>query len=341
MSFVTFIERQDRRVVLAEAFVLLLLVGLLDYATGRELSVSLFYAIVVLMVAWNCGARSALGFALLCSGIWWLANVNVHPYGGNWGYAWATFSRLVTFVFVAKAGAAVRAKQESDRLRIEALERAKALEHDIARISEHEQRRIGQDLHDGICQELAAIRCAISSLRDDFMERGLSEASSAGEVADMIGHAIVEVRNLARGIFPVQMEGAGLAAVLDELVATTRRLYRLPVSFEMQGEVNVSEPEVAMHLYRIAQEALSNAVKHASASHIAVRLGVGHGYLSLDISDDGVGFQKADGNADGMGLRTMQYRAELIGAKLEVDERREGVTISCRLPLSPPSTFPS
>ena len=335
MQLVTYLGQQPKWLVTAEASVLLGIVGVVDYATGRALSVSLLYAMIVLMVAWYVNGRLAIIFALLSTFIWWLANFDVHPFGGNWGYGWATLSRMATFLFVAKAGDVVKAKQESDQQRIEALERAKALEQDIARISEHEQRRIGQDLHDGICQELAAIRCAVSSLRDDLEAKGAPEASTTGEVAQMIGNAIIEVRNLARGIFPVQMEAAGLPAVLDELVENTSRLHRIAVSFEMIGDVKVEQPEVAMHLYRIAQEALSNAVKHGQATRIAVCVKMDKRGLKLSVTDDGTGFESARVATESMGLKTMRYRADLIGAAFSVKSGLDGVIVSCELPMPP------
>ena len=334
MQLVSYLCQQPKWLVILEASILLAMVGVLDYVTGRALSVSLLYAMIVLMIAWCVNARLALIFAILSGFIWWLANMDVHPFGGNWGYAWATLSRMATFLFVAKAGAAVKAKQESDQQRIDALERAKALEQDIARISEHEQRRIGQDLHDGICQELAAIRCAVSSLRDDLQEKNAPEAETTGEVAQMIGNAIIEVRNLARGIFPVQMEAAGLPAVLDELVESTRRLHRTAVTFEMIGDVKIADPEVAMHLYRIAQEALSNAIKHGQATRISVCIRINEQALKLTVTDNGQGFESSLVGNESMGLRTMRYRAGLIGAAFSVNSGLDGVTVTCELPLA-------
>jgi signal transduction histidine kinase len=334
MHLVSFIEQQSKRTQAIEALVMLAMLGTLDYVTGQGLSVSLLYSILVFIVAWFGERKFALIFATLCAVSWWWANMDVHPYGGRWGYAWATASRLASFIFVAVGSSALRSKQESDRQRIEALERAKALESEIARISEHEQRRIGQDLHDGICQVMAAIRCSASSVRDDLQAKGLPEAAASAEIADMLGAALIEIRQLARGIFPVQMEAAGLAAVLDELVETTRRLQRVPVFFETQGEVKVSSPEVAMHLYRIAQEALNNAIKHSGAKRISVALTEARGMLKMTVTDDGGGFDTRSDSKDGMGLNTMRYRAQLIGAELNISGGPGGVTVTCLLPIA-------
>ena len=336
MRIVTWIEQQSRRTQAVEALAALAVLGTVDYLTGQGLSVSLLYSFLIFVVAWFGDRKFAVVFAGLCAVSWWWANKDVQPYGGGWGYAWASVSRLVQFTFVAIGTSALKTKQDSDRQRIQALERAKDLESEITRISEHEQRRIGQDLHDGICQVLAAIRCQASSVRDDLQAKGLPEAAASAEIADMLGDVLIEIRNLARGIFPVQMEAAGLAAVLDELVETTQRLHRLPVSFKTEGDVNVSKPEVAMHLYRIAQEAVGNAVKHGGARHVSVKISQKGTGLTLTVADDGTGFTDAESSTDSMGLKTMRYRADLIGAELCIDSRPDGVIVTCRLPDNAP-----
>ena len=289
MRFVTLIEHQTPGVRVLVALVALTLLGTLDYFTGQGLSVSLLYSFLACVVAWFGSRRFSLLFAGLCAFSWWWANKDVHPYAGAWGDMWATASRLVSFLFVAIGSSALKTRQQADRQRIQALERAKALESEITRISEHEQRRIGQDLHDGICQTLAAIRCAASSLRDQMQLETLPQAGLVGEIADMLRDAIMETCSLVRGIFPVQMEAAGLPAVLDELAETTARLHGLEVSFEAKGGVQVPDPEAAMHLYRIAQEALGNAVRHSKARRISIRLAQEEGMLTLVVADDGGG----------------------------------------------------
>ena len=334
MRIVTFIERQMKRTQAVEALVALALLGLLDYSTGQWLSVLFLYSFLIFAVAWFGDRKFALGFAALCAATWWWANKDAHPYGGGWAYAWAAASRMASFVFVVFGSSALKTRRESDRQRILALERAKDLEREITRISEHEQRRIGQDLHDGVCQVLAAIRCSVSSVRDDLQARSAPEAEVTGEIAEMLRDAIVEIRHLARGIFPVQMESAGLQAVLDELVETTRRLHRVEISFETGGDVRIGNPEVAMHLYRIAQEALSNAVKHGGTGRIVVAIRQMDDMLQLSIADNGGGFTGQQNSIEGMGLKTMRYRAQLIGAELNLSSSSTGVTVACLLPMT-------
>ncbi len=333
MAFGGLFKKQPARAVVVQATLFLAVVGTVDYVTGWELSVSLFYALIILMVALRVDRNTALVFAVSSGAIWCVANFQVHPYKSQWAYAWATFTRLAYFVFVAVGGASFRAYQESNRKHIEALERARDLEHEIARVSEREQRRIGQDLHDSVCQSLAAIQFATSVVREDLGKEKPEQAAALQDISKMVKDAIAETRDLARGIFPVQMEEVGLAAVLDDLVTTTKRLRRIDATFEMQGDVKVSDPEVAMHLYRIAQEALNNALKHGQPTKLAVSLIEKEGVLRLTVSDDGAGLSAPQSPHEGMGLKTMRHRANLIGAQLDIrNHPTSGVSVVCSLP---------
>ena len=320
-------------------------IGLLDQATGWELSLFVLYGVPIFFVVWYGTWEMGMVFTLLCTAIWWLANQAENPYTTWWGYQMAALSRFVYFAMVVVGGSILKMKREADAVRIDALEKMHEMEREIVRVSEREQRRIGQDLHDGLCQHLAAIGCAAKSLADDLEKDGIrAEAAAAGEIVDLIKGAVVEVRDVARGMFPVQVDLRGLGAALDALAATTSRLTSAAVSFTEVGEVLVSETETAMHLYRIAQEAVSNAIKHGRADHIMIALSMEDGIVRLTIDDDGQGFFLQEGDPGGMGLRTMAYRARAIGATLEISERDgPGTCVHCEMPLqdSPAKGDPS
>ena len=327
-----FIKRQPGWFITFAASVILIAIGALDYVTGWELSVSLLYALNILLVAWYVNRFRGLVFALVSAVIWWWANKDVHPYLTYWGYSWATTSRLAYFLFVAIGGSTIKAWRVADQAHIKALERARDLEHEIAHISEHEQQKLGQDLHDGICQVLAAIQWALSSVRDDLKCKGLPEAAATDEVVKMIKDAIKQTRDLARSIFPVNMEEAGLPASLDELVLTSKRIFHIEATFEMRREVGTIHPEVAMHLYRIVQEALNNAVRHSKARTVSVSLDEENELIKLAVVDDGIGFPASKTLEAGMGLKTMSYRAQQIGAQINIKNNAIcGVTIECCL----------
>lgn len=334
-----------KAVLFGGAFLAATFIGVLDQATGWELSLFVLYGVPIFFVVWYGTWEVGMVFSLVCSVIWWLANQAENPYTTWWGYQLAALSRFVYFSMVVVGGSILKMKREADAVRIEALEKMHEMEREIVRVSEREQRRIGQDLHDGLCQHLAAIGCAAKSLADDLQRDGVpAEAAAAGEIVELIKGAVIEVREVARGMFPVQVDLRGLGAALDDLAATTSRLTSAAVSFTEEGEVLVSETETAMHLYRIAQEAVSNAIKHGRADHIAISLSMADGVIRLTIDDDGRGFFLQPGDPGGMGLRTMAYRARSIGASLEICERDgPGTRVLCEmaLPDNPPSEEPS
>ena len=244
-------------------------------------------------------------------------------------------SRLIFYGVVVFSVASVRKKQEADATRIQMLEEHRQLEHDIVTVSEHEQQRIGQDLHDGLCQQLAAIGCAARMLADDLSAQGSAAAQDALLIEASVQQAVLEARSLARGIFPVHVDQSGLSSALKELALNTSRLTSVEIQVRESVEVSLEDPEVFMHLYRIAQEAVANAVKHSAAMHIILDLRMRHDELTLMIEDDGSGIQmSAVAQTEGMGLRTMRYRAQMLGANLVVCPRPAGGTqVICRLPL--------
>lgn len=305
---------------------LVLCIGWLDKSTGWEWSLFVFYALPILLVVWYGDRFTALLFALVCTGVWWWANVGQHPYSTDWGYAVATLSRLAYFLFVAIGGAALRHERDVDKQRVKALEHARELEKDIVRISEEEQRRIGQELHDGLCQYLAGIKCAVGILRNHCEKKGKPETAKLREIELMLKDGVTQARDLARGVFPVMADELGFAAAVEELTRNAGRMYGREVEFEMQGDVSVHHPESAMHLYRISQEALSNAMRHASASRISMQLSGDAKSVTLIVDDDGCGMDGSCAGKGGMGLRTLQYRARSLGAELSVNSRPGGGT---------------
>jgi len=214
-----------------------------------------------------------------------------------------------------------------------AIER-RGLEEELLNISSREQRHIGQDLHDGLCQQLVGIE-----FRNSVLVQQLQDVPAAQAEAAKIGESIRDVtrqaRSLARGLSPVQIEPNGLMAALNNLTANAAKLFCLACSFECPRPVLVENPTVATHLYRIAQEAIGNAIKHAQAKSIVLSLKQSDGELTLTIKDNGHGFAKGRGVMEGMGLRIMEYRADMIGAMLRVDSTiGKGTTVACRLKVA-------
>jgi PAS domain S-box-containing protein len=211
----------------------------------------------------------------------------------------------------------------------------RGLEEELLNVSNREQRRIGQDLHDGLCQQLAGIE-----FRNSVLVRQLQELPAAQAEAAQLGELIRDVnrqaRSLARGLLPVQLEPNGLMSALRALTANATKLFNIVCKFDSPHPVLLENPVVATHLYRIAQEAIANAVKHGRAKTVDVKLEKVEEVLLLTIQDDGAGFSPSKQQPGGMGLRIMTYRSKMIGASLQVNSAPgQGTTIQCRLGPTP------
>ena len=212
----------------------------------------------------------------------------------------------------------------------------KRLEREILEISNREQRRIGHDLHDGVCQQLAGIAFLTSTLAEELAEEGVPQSPQAEKISDMINQAIDQTRGVARGLFPVRLEEKGLVAALEELASNAREVFKLHCRFVVEGPPVTVENEIALHLYYIVLEALANAAKHSGGSNVAITLQPSGDRWLLTIQDDGVGFSLSARNKEGMGLRILHYRARVIGATLNLQSKPgSGTTVTCLfLPIS-------
>jgi signal transduction histidine kinase len=336
MRFVTAFQRQPRAWIFAEAVTVLFPIAFYDYSTGYEVSLSLLYCVPIFLVAWCCDQKSGVLMALMAGITWWWADVQAgHPYLRSWIEAWEVFVRCGFFLITAIGTSSVKQQRDASASRIALLEYSQRLEREIIGISEREQERIGQDLHDGICQYLAALSCSAASLKSDLEGHDLAaEARVADELAGFLRDAVVQTRNLARGLVPVQMDEAGLASALEELTVSAARLLGIRCVYESAGVPLIRDNAVAMHLYRIAQEAINNATKHGKAANVLVSLIEDGKATTLRIADDGTGISKTATESNGMGLGLMHYRARLVGGELRIEEPPSGGTvISCGIPL--------
>ncbi|HKB91361.1 MAG TPA: response regulator [Opitutaceae bacterium] len=212
----------------------------------------------------------------------------------------------------------------------------KTLEREILKISDVEQHRIGADLHDGLGQHLTGISCLATALRDRIRVKNPEETKQAELIAKLANDATAQARALARGLLPVQLEKFGLLSALEDLTYQIQILHGIQCQFiNHQPEVTFTH-EVAVHLYRIAQEAITNAIRHGEANSIKVIFSVEDSLCRLVIEDNGLGFgEKSDKKSLGMGLRLMKYRASVIGATVTVKSKVDGGAImECALAYS-------
>ena len=210
-----------------------------------------------------------------------------------------------------------------------AIERRK-LEEELLSISSNEQRRIGQDLHDGLCQHLAGVEFKTAALAKQLAHDPM-KGGHAASIVELIRDGARQAWMLARGLSPVTLESHGLMSALRELTANSGKLFQIACRFDCPRPVLVPNNAVATHLYRIAQEAITNAVKHGHARSIVVSLRRARSSVTLAVADNGSGLPRDVRTVQGMGLRIMQYRAETIGASLSFERaNRRGTIVLCK-----------
>jgi signal transduction histidine kinase len=337
MQLSKILDRQAKWLVLLEALILVGLIGWLDHVTSWEWSFFAPFAVPIILVTWTSGWRLGSVWAFLCTVVYWLANSGSNPYQTDWGFALAVTSRCFYFAILVVAVAMLKAKWELDRVRIATLERMRELELEILRTSEREQQRIGRDLHDSLAPHLTAVGYAANLLATELRQHNRPEAAKAEQIRQLVGEAVTLTRKLARGLFPVQTDGVGLAVALEELAGTTSSLTGVSISFHETGEVQPAEPETVLHLHRIAQEAVNNAVKHGGARKVSIILNQSKEAWRLTVADDGKGMVPGPTDPCGMGLLSMRYRARALGGELKIDSHPgEGTIVSCEIPSRPP-----
>lgn len=208
------------------------------------------------------------------------------------------------------------------------------LKREILEISDREQRRIGHDLHDGLCQHLAGIEMLSQVLEKKLTPKFSEGAARAGEIARLVREAIAQTRAVARGLSPATLESDGLASALQEHAINTERLFGIRCRLDCEGNLSIPSPAMATHLFRLAQEAVSNALQHGHATIINLELKAEPGGIRLGISDNGIGFDPAQlGTSSGMGLRIMSFRAGVLGGTVTWQRNPQGgMQVLCSAP---------
>lgn len=202
----------------------------------------------------------------------------------------------------------------------------KRLEAEVLDVSHRERRRIGQDIHDGLCQHLAGTAFAAKALEQALATADSPLAADVREIARLLDEAITEARHIAKGLSPVELEPQGLMTALEQLVVNVSSLFGVNCTFSCRQAVPLRDNAAAVHLYRIAQEAVNNAVKHGRPKHIWVALTSVNGRVNLTVEDDGVGIAEVP-ESKGMGLQIMAYRARMMGGLLDIQRQDGGGTI--------------
>jgi two-component system, LuxR family, sensor kinase FixL len=213
------------------------------------------------------------------------------------------------------------------------------LEQEVLRISEHERHRIGQDLHDGLGQMLTGITLINTNIAKSLREENHKLAGDVEEITGLIKEADEYARNLSRGLIPVEFDDYGLKAALERLVTNAERLLNITCELTIKADIRFEDSNNLIHLYRIAQEATSNAVKHGNATEVKIMLDANEERMELKVEDNGSGFANNWDKQKGLGVRIMMFRARLVGANLDIGHSSiGGASITVTL-LSVGSTY--
>jgi len=321
---------------------LVLLIGFADYASGIEISLSVIYMFPIMLGAWYVSRLFAFGLSILSVVVWIIGDFSGGLVVSSWLVpVWNAAIRLVFYgvtiellgyIRTLTIGLEARVSQRTRELRKEAAERAR-LERDMLEVSERERQRLGYDLHDGLCQHLTGTALRVQVLSEKLGKRGLPEAADAARAVDLIEAGITVARNVARGLQPIDMHSGGLMQALEDFAAITKDLFGISCRFECQSPILISDLWTANHLYNIVREATSNAIKHGRANNVVISLDAHEDGTLLNVQDDGNGMPAIFPKNGGMGLRIMNQRALLIGAKLDIARSDpKGATVSCFLP---------
>ena len=335
-------ERRPRVFSALVSVFLVAVVGLIDYVAGYAIFFSAFYLIPVALAAWYVGKA----FGILIS----ISSVTVSlvgDYAAGAAYPnllvpiWNGLIELTVYTVVVQILASLRklhgeleerVRQRTTALTNEMQGRAR-LEKELLEVSEREQRRIGHDLHDGICQHWAATAMAGQVLGEKLAAKSLPEAADAWEVVKLVENGITLTRNLAHGIAPPEMESEGLVRALQELAANISKMFKITCVFECDSPPLVDDTAAATHLYRIAQEAVNNAIRHGKPSQIVISLANRKGQVELTIEDDGSGLAEDWQKNRGLGTRIMAHRAAMIGGAFSLEPNPTGGTfVKCSMP---------
>jgi signal transduction histidine kinase len=336
-----FLKRPSQTALILESLALVVIVGVADYLAGFERSFLVFYLVPIGLGAWFINWRFAVLLSVLSVTIWIAGDIAAGavysstsvPFW-NAGIA-ATFFLIVT-ALLSKLRSVLNELEERVRQRTAALrgeiEKRKRLEKDVTEVTERERRHIGHELHDTVCQHLTATSLSLQVLSGKLADASLPQAKDADHGVQLVEDAIDLTRQIAQGLFPLELEGAGLPGALVELCRRMANRYRIKCEFKSDLHELTLDSNTAMHLYRIAQEAATNAAKHGHVSHVSVELRQLNRNLILNVTDDGIGFPEPLPESPGLGLRIMSSRAGMIGGSVSVKNRPEGgISVTCRL----------
>jgi signal transduction histidine kinase len=336
----------QRRVLALTTVALVLAIGVVDFFLGFEISLLVFYCLPVMLavtaLGWRFGAVIAFAAVVTWIGgdiaagadyrhkmvLWWNAGIALGTY--------LVIVWLFHIVQTLQREMEARVRERTAALTTQIRERER-LEKAVLEISERERRSIGHDLHDGLGQHLTGTAFAGQVLCEKLQARSLpEEEADAWKIVHLVEDGIEKTRRLAKGLLLAEIQRDGLITALEEFAANTTSQFRVACSFRTEGDCDVPEAGVATHLLRIAQEAVRNAIRHGGARQVEIELVGTAEALTLKIRDHGSGIPPPRARGDGLGLRIMAHRAQMIGGEFTIAaDTGGGTVVSCRLLRAP------
>jgi signal transduction histidine kinase len=324
-----------RLLIIVACLVLVAFIGWLDYVTGFENSLLIFYLAPIAIGAWFLGFWLGVGIAISCV----VATVLADVAGGVpripiWNCATA-FVAYVIFTFLLRRWHSLlsemhlRVRERTADLQRE-LARRQQLEKEIAIVAEEERNRVGRELHDSLGQHLTGTGLLAETVAGHLEKENNASRLTARRVVKLIDQGIELTRRIAQGLYSSELDGEGLYSALESLSRSASNA-KVKCEFEHSGKPPHSK-ELATQLYWVAREAVTNALKHAEPHNVRIQLQTTDEYLRLKVEDDGRGLRQ-DRMRDGIGLKVMAKRAELVGGTLRVEDAGQGTIVHCEIPL--------
>src|SRR6266567_3928864 len=326
-------------VLIAACLVLVAIIGYIDYVTGYERPLLLFYLLPISLAVWFGNLLFGLSVGVLAIVAWMWSDLAAGiPALGFWNVGMALTSFALFAGMLSKLRTLVRELDKRVLERTAALQREVAerqrLDREIARVADRERHRLGQELHDSLGQHLTGTALAAQVLKEKLALRSASETADAERLVRYVEEGIDLTRNLARGFFSPELDADGLTVALQGLAENITERFGIDCVFEGEESLPIRDSAIATQLYRIAQEAVANSIKHAAAQRITICLTTTTSELLLTISDDGIGFPDNLLNSEGLGLRLMRHGASLAGASFDVRRNgQRGTIVTCKLNL--------
>jgi signal transduction histidine kinase len=324
--------------------VLVLGVGALDYALGQDITLSIIYLLPIALATRSFSKKAGMLVSVVCVGIWLTGDLaDSHPYSHPLIPYWNALVRLGVFFIVVhllsnllhlKSQLEETVTQRTSELRRE-IDEHKELEHAVLDLLSEQRRTIAYELHDGLAQFLTGIAFKAKLLHEDSLEKAPALAEPVAAIEQLLNRAVGQTRDIARGLDPVEVEANELIAAFRKLAAETENTFRIACTFKSDAPRLSIEPSAGGHLYRIAQQAIDNAIRHGKAKRISLALESSGNNIRIVVKDDGSGFSNLSKSHPGLGMRIMRFRADLLGGTVHFSsEPGQGACVECTIPAS-------